>query len=177
MLDLNTSLAGTRGAATALLAASDGAGASWTKPRAPGKWSPSQVVEHVAIIMDESTNVVTGAPSKFPKLPTFFRPILRIVFFHRTLRKNAFPTMKAIAAMSPASGSATPAEARVRLEGALTRFDRACRARAASGQDVKSTIFGSVPVAEFARFQELHIQHHRLQMPDVLAASPAGRVK
>jgi hypothetical protein len=168
MLDPNTSLAGLRAAVTDLLAAADGAAASWTTPRAPGKWSPSQVVEHVARMMDESANVVTGAPSGFPKIPFFVRPILRFFFFRRTLRKNVFPTMKAIPAFDPASGSATPAAARVRLEGALKRFDQASRARAASGQDVKSTIFGHVPVAEFAKFQELHVRHHRLQMPGVV---------
>ena len=63
------------------------------------------------------------------------------------------------------TGSATPAAGRVRLQGAMTSFDQACRARAASGQDVPSTIFGAVRVADFARFQELHIRHHILQMP------------
>jgi hypothetical protein len=164
-LELKTSLAGTRAAVTALLAASDGAAASWNTPRAPGKWTPSQVVEHVARIMDESTNVVAGVPSRFPKLPIFLRPIVRILVFRRTLRKNAFPNMKAIPAMDPACGSDTPAEARVRLEGAFRRFDQACRARAASGENVESTIFGPVAVAEFARFQELHVRHHHLQIP------------
>ena len=172
MSDLNTSLEGDRAAVAALLAAADGACAAWTVPRAPGKWSPSQVVEHVARILEESANVASGAPSKFPTIPFFVRPIVRALVFRRTLAKNAFPKMKAIPAFDPASGpdpssGATPSEARVRLEGALNRFDRACRARAASGQKVVSTIFGAVPVAEFARFQELHIRHHYLQMPGV----------
>ena len=165
MLDLDTSLAGDRAAVAALLAAADRAGGTWTVPRAPGKWSPSQVVEHVARIMDESANVAAGAPSKFPSIPRFLRPIIRSVFFNRTLKKNAFPKAKTIKSLDPEAGSATPAEARVRLETALTRFDRACRTQAASGQNVMSTIFGAVPVAEFARFQELHIRHHLLQMP------------
>jgi hypothetical protein len=167
MSDLNMSLAGDHAAVAALLAAADDAGAVWTVPRAPGKWSPSQVVEHVARILEESANVASGAPSKFPKVPFFLRPIARALVFNRTLKKNAFPKMKASTAFVPMSGSATPPEARVRLEGALDRFDKACRARAASGEDVMSTIFGAVPVAEFARFQELHIRHHNLQMPGV----------
>jgi hypothetical protein len=165
MRDLDMSLAATRAAVAALLAAADRAGTRWTVPRAPGKWSPSQVVEHVARIMDESANVASGAPSKFPSVPSLLRPIARIFFFNRTLRKNAFPRSKTIKDLDPASGSATPAEARVRLEAALTRFDRACRERAASGQDVVSTIFGAVPVADFAKFQELHVRHHTAQMP------------
>ena len=173
MSDLNLSLAGDHEAVAALLAAADRAGAAWTVPRAPGKWSPSQVVEHVARILEESANVASGAPSKFPNIPFLFRPIARTLVFNRTLRKNAFPKMKASTAFDPASrpdaalASATVPEARVRLEQALKRFDQACRARAAGGQDVMSTIFGAVSVAEFARFQELHIRHHYLQMPGV----------
>jgi hypothetical protein len=165
MPDLDVALAGDHAAVAALLAAADGAKAVWTVPRAPGKWSPSQVVEHVARIMDESTKVASGAPSKFPTVPALLRPMARILFFNRTLKKNSFANMKTIEPLDPASGSASPAEARQRLEAALKRFDHACRARAASGQEVSSTIFGRVSVARFARFQELHIRHHYRQMP------------
>jgi hypothetical protein len=163
--ELDVSLSGVRAATGALLATADGVGAFWKIPRAPGKWSPSQVVEHVARIMEESANVVAGVPSAFPIIPFPLRPIVRLLVFKRILRRKAFLKMKAAEAMDPPAGSATPKQARVRLEVVLTRFDRACRARAASGQDVASTIFGAVPVADFARFQELHVRHHHLQLP------------
>ena len=175
MPDLDAGLAGDRAAVAALLKAADGARTVWTVPRAPGKWSPSQVVEHVARIMDESAKVASGAPSKFPTVPALLRPIARILFFNRTLRKNAFANMKTIEPLDPASGPATPAEARVRLEAALSRFDHACRARAAGGQEVNSTIFGRVSVARFARFQELHIRHHLRQIPGAAQIPMAGQ--
>jgi hypothetical protein len=52
------------------------------------------------------------------------------------------------------------------VEGALRKFADANRARADSGQKVASTLFGKVPVSDFVRFQELHVRHHREQMPD-----------
>ena len=165
MPDIDRPLAKLRAAVGELVAAAERAGPSWTKPRAPGKWSPSQVVEHVARIMEESANVASNRPSKFPTIPFLLRPIVRIVVFKRTLRSNEFPKMKAIDAFVPIAGPATPAQGRDRLQGAVTLFDQACRARAASGQKVASTIFGAVPVADFARFQELHVRHHILQMP------------
>ena len=165
MPDIDRPLAGLGAAVAELIAAAERVGVAWTKPRAPGKWSPSQVVEHVARIMEESANVASGNPSKFPTIPFFLRPIVRFLVFKRTLWRNAFPKMKASDAFVPVAGSATPADGRVRLQGALTRFEQACRARAASGQDVASTIFGAVPVADFARFQELHVRHHTLQIP------------
>src|SRR5512132_412597 len=167
MSEFNTALSGVHDAVGALLGTADGVGSFWKIPRAPGKWSPSQVVEHVARIMEESAKVAAGAPSAFPTVPFFLRPIARIFVFKRILRRKSFLKMKAIDAMDPPLGSATPREARVRLEAVLTRFDQACRARAASGQKVASTIFGAVPVADFARFQELHVRHHHLQLPGV----------
>jgi hypothetical protein len=165
MPEIDRPLAELRAAVGELVAAADRAGASWSRPRTPGKWSPSQVVEHVARIMEESANVADGRPSRFPTMPYLLRPILRIFFFKRTLRRNDFPTMKAIDAFVPTTGPGSPADGRDRLQGALTLFEQACRARAASGQKVASTIFGAVPVADFARFQELHVRHHMMQMP------------
>ena len=165
MPDIDLPLAGVHAAVAELVAAAERVEIAWTKPRAPGEWSPSQIVEHVARIMEESGNVASGRPSKFPTIPFFVRPIVRVLVFKRTLWRNAFPKMKASDAFVPVAGSATPADGRVRLQGALTRFEQACRARAASGQDVASTIFGAVPVADFARFQELHVRHHTLQIP------------
>jgi hypothetical protein len=168
MADVNAVLAANRAAVNDLIAAAERSGAAWTTPRAPGKWSPSQVVEHVARALEESANVVAGAPSKFPTFPGFLRPLVRGLFFNRVLKKGAFPKAKTNKAFDPASGPATPVEARGRLETSLARFDQECRSRAASGESVVSTIFGTVSVEDYARFQELHTRHHRTQMPDAM---------
>lgn len=167
MSELNASLAGVRNAVGALLSTADAIKSAWKVPRAPGKWSPSQVVEHVARIMEESAKVAAGARSAFPTINPLLRPIARVLVFKRILRRKEFLKMKASEPMDPPTGSPTPREARVRLQVVLTRFEKACRVRAAGGQDVASTIFGAVTVADFARFQELHVRHHHLQLPGV----------
>ncbi len=166
MTESDTLLAGDRAAVAALLAAAVATGALWNVPRAPGKWSPSQTVEHVTRIMDESAKVAEGVPSKFPNLPFFLKPLVRIFFLTGTLERNAFPDKsKTIKELDPESGSATPADARVKLEAVLARFEQAIRARASSGQRVKSSLFGAVTAEKFAKFQELHVRHHLEQMP------------
>lgn len=165
MADVNLTLAANRAAIGELMAASERCGGIWTVPRAPGKWSPSQIAEHVARSLDESANVVSGAPAKFPNLPFFLRPVARGLVFNRVLRRSAFPRAKTNKAMDPASGPATPAEARVRLETALARFDRGCRTCAEAGGAVASATFGTVSVVDYARFIELHTRHHCKQMP------------
>jgi len=164
MADLNDVLAANRAAVIDLVAAAERSAATWTTPRAPGKWSPSQVVEHVARGLEEGANIVSGSPS-IPMPPAFLRPLARL-FFNRILKKDAFPKgFKAHKAMNPTSGPATPAEAQVRLKGAFARFDQECRRRAASGQHVVSTGFGTVSLEDLIRYNAIHTRHHRKQMP------------
>ncbi len=166
MADVNDALAANRAAVLDLVAAAERSAATWTTPRAPGKWSPSQVVEHVARSLVGSANTFSGGAPSIPMPPAFLRPVLRLLFFNRILKKGAFPKgFKAHKTMNPASGPATPAEARVRLEGELARFDQECRRRVASGQHVVSTGFGTVSVEDFVRFNAIHTRHHCEQMP------------
>ena len=164
MADVNDVLSDNRAAVIDLVAAAERSATTWTTPCAPGKWSPSQVVEHVARGLEEGANVVSGAPT-IAMPPAFLRPLIRL-FFNRVLKKGVFPKgWKAHKAMNPTSGPATPAQARVRLEGALARFDEECRRRVASGQHVVSTGFGTVSVEDLVRYSAMHTRHHCKQMP------------
>ena len=169
MVDVNDVLAANRAAVLDLIAAAERSAATWTSSSARGKWSPSQVVEHVARGLEEGANIVCGTPS-IPMPPAFLRPLARLLF-KRTLKKDVFPKgFKSLKALDPASGPATPAEARVRLEGAFARFDQECRRRAASGQPTVSCAFGAVSVEDFVRFNAIHTRHHCKQMPGAIAA-------
>src|SRR6185503_4741429 len=130
MAEVNDALAANRAAVLDLVAAAERSAATWATPRAPGKWSPSQVVEHVAGGLEEAANVVSGAPS-IPMPPAFLRPLVRL-YFNRILKKGVFPN----------------------------RFDQECRRRVASGQHVVSTGFGTVSVEDYVRFSALHTRHH-----------------
>ena len=163
MADIDASLAANRDAVEQMIRAGEQSGAAWSAPRAPDKWSPSQIVEHVARGLEEGANIGAGRPSKVPKLPAVVRPIARFMF-KRVLRKAAFPNgFKAHKTMNPASGPATPAEGRIRLETAYQEFDEACRRIAADGRPTR-TLFGSAPVEDLVRFNEIHTRHHSKQM-------------
>jgi len=73
MADVRDVLAAHRAAVIDLVAAAERSAATWTTPRAPGKWSPSQVVEHVVRGLEEAANVVSGVPS-MPMPPGFPAP-------------------------------------------------------------------------------------------------------
>ena len=166
MADINTALDASKNAIEQLIIAGDRTGTAWALPRAPGKWSPSQIVEHVARSLEESANMAAGRQSKFPKLPAVVHPFVRGLLFKRVLRKAAFPKARTNKAMNPASGPATPVEGRVRLEIAHQKFAEACRQTASHGERMQTTIFGAVPVEDYVRFMELHTRHHGKQMAD-----------
>lgn len=170
MSDLAAALAANRAAVEELIELSLQS-AAWNAPRAPGKWSPSQIVEHVARAIEESANLAAGRPTKFPTLPRFLRPVLKRVLFERVLRTRRFPQGRTNKAMNPASGPATPADARVRLEGALSKLEEACRA--CGDNMIDTTIFGPVPLVDWVRFQELHTRHHCRQMPATIGRHSA----
>jgi len=165
MTDIDDVMTANRKAVDDLIAAAERSTPVWSHPPSPGKWSPSQIVEHVARSLEESANAVSGAPSKFPNLPFFVRPLARTFLLNRVLRNQAFPKARTNKAMDPERGSATPAEARARLEGALARFDRECRACANARGVFDSRTFGTVGVIDYARFMEVHTRHHCKQMP------------
>jgi hypothetical protein len=169
MPDLNAALAANRAATDELIAIAERSASTWTTPRAPGKWSPAQVTEHVARALEEAANCIAERPSKLPTLPRLIRPVAGWMF-RRILRTGSFPKAKTNGAMNPVATSpavpANAAAARERLESALASFEREARARA--GRTFAHTAFGVVSVEDYVRFTELHTRHHMKQIPLVL---------
>lgn len=165
MSDLDSVLASNRAALADFLATAERCEAVWRTPRAPGKWSPAQLSEHVARSLEEAANEVSGQPSKFPNLPFFLKPVARSMLFNRVLRTGGFPKAKTSKPFNPEAGPTSPAQARSRLEAAMTRLDEACRSRGQGEQQVRTVTFGTVTVADYARFQGIHVQHHGKQFP------------
>jgi len=147
------------------LATAAGSAAHWTAPRAPKKWSPSQVTEHVARALEQSGYAIAGKPTVFPVFPRFLRPIMRGVFFNRMVRTGHFPGgAKTNKPMDPESGPPTVAEARARIRGALAVLEAASLARGPDDQVVDTTTFGRVSLADYLVFQAHHTRHHRPQL-------------
>ncbi|HET9949582.1 MAG TPA: DUF1569 domain-containing protein [Longimicrobiales bacterium] len=167
MSELDTVLADNRAAVDELVRAAEAAHANWSTPADRGKWSPAQVVEHVARSLEEAAKLVSGKPHRLPKAPVILRPLMRLVF-HRTARTGEFPKpkTKTTPELDPESGPATPADAKARLEAALATFERACRER--EGQMAFSESFGRVQVEDYARFTAAHTRHHTRQIPVVI---------
>jgi len=152
-------------AAAEVLEAASRAGDAWNTPRTPGGWSPAQVVEHVSLTLEQGTAVVSGRQSKFPNFPALLRPLVRGLYYNRVLKQERFPRSRTTAALEPSQAGAALAEADARLQAAVRNFNQACRDRLANGRPLQHPVFGTVSVESYARFQVLHIRHHRTQLP------------
>jgi hypothetical protein len=164
MQDLDDSLAAARAAVEAMIQTVSHAATQWAAPPAPGRWSPAQVVEHVALALEASADDIAGRPSRFPNLPRPIRFLARTFFFDRVLRTGAFPKGKTNPAMNPASGPPTPAAGVARLEAAWERLSATCATAAAQNHQMTSTLFGRVRLVDYIRFQTQHTQHHHRQL-------------
>ena len=74
MANINTALDASKDAMEQLIIAGERIRTDWTSPRAPGKWSPSQIVEHVARSFEESANRRLAVPQSFQSSPVSFTP-------------------------------------------------------------------------------------------------------
>lgn len=164
-MDISAEISDSRAALEELLATADAAAANWTTPRAPKKWSPAQVAEHVARVFDDAANMIEGKKHGFPKMPFFVRPVFRTVFFNKTVKSGAFPTAKTFRPFDPVEGPETPAAARDRVVAAHERYMTACSAVADRDGTITSSVFGAIPVADYMRFTTLHTRHHQKQIP------------
>ena len=147
-----------------LIAGAEASRDAWALPRAAGRWSPAQIVEHVAVMLEEAAHDVARAPCKFPPVPFFVRPIFRGAWFKRVLKLQAFPKARTFKALDPAAGPDTSAAGRVRLENAFGDFERETRSAAARGPIFVSKLFGKVSLLDYIRFQDLHTRHHAQQL-------------
>ena len=168
MGDVDRALSEARAAVDDLIAASEAAHAVWLTPSSPGKWTPSQVAEHVAYTLEEAAKVAAGQVSSYPNMPFFVQAVFRRLVFDRVLRKGKAPRAKTFKPFNPSTGPDTPAAARERLTSAMDTFEARCKERAeAGGTTVDFPVFGRVSLEKFVAFQALHARHHKDQIPTV----------
>jgi hypothetical protein len=148
-----------REAVASFLGRARGLGALWEAPRAPGKWSAGQVVEHVALAYEASAKALRGEGT-MPAVPRLLRPLLRALYLNKVLKRGTFPKSKVKGLFDP---SASPLR-----EATLARLEAAAAAFEAEAQRVPGPldhpIFGKVPVADYVRFNALHTRHHERQL-------------
>jgi len=171
MSDLNSAIAENRKAVDEFTRAARAVDAArWTLHPAEGKWSPAQIVEHIALTYEYSRGVVNNtAPG--PSAPRLLRPLVRVFFVRPVLKHGRFARKASAPAMfQPTSVPADATELLPRLETAVRAFEDAVRAADRSGRStVDHPFFGKMPFTDYLRFQAIHARHHRAQLPGAVA--------
>jgi DinB superfamily len=172
MHDLQSTIADNRQAVDAFLTSARAVPQSaWTRPRAPGKWSPGQVTEHVAIAYEVARAILNGTFSG-RAAPRFLRPLIRTIVFHPILRTGRFRKgTKAPAPFLPTASPASVAELTARVQEAAAAFETELEAGARMGRTfVNHPFFGRVSLSDYSRLQAIHILHHSQQLGTGTAA-------
>jgi len=143
------------------LSAARSVSAQWAQPRAPGKWSPGQVVEHLALAYETNRGILHGrAPMTAPR---WIRPLIRTFGLKPVLRRGRFiPGSKSPKIFRPGPVPAPPGELLQRLEAAAASFE--ADVAALKSETLDHPFFGRLGFSDFVRLQEIHTRHHRGQL-------------
>lgn len=168
MTDFDASLADHHEAIEQVTAtARDVSPAIWKTPREEGKWSPAQVVEHLALTYEYNARVLSGTAGK--GAPRFLRPLIRRAFITPALKAGRFTRKgKAPKTFQPGPGSPAPADGIARFTAAASAFESALRA--SRPQAVQHPFFGTLTAIDYLKLQAMHTRHHGAQLPAVQAA-------
>jgi len=166
MHDLQSTINDNRQAVAAFLTSAGAVPQSaWTRPRAPGKWSPGQVAEHVAIAYEIALAILNGTFSA-RGAPRVLRPLIRTIVFRPVMKTGRFKEgVKAPAPFLPTATPASVADLAARLQAAAGAFEKELEAAARMGRtSVDHPFFGRVPLSDYSRLQAIHTRHHSRQL-------------
>lgn len=140
----------------------------WLVPRAEGKWTPAQVVDHLSRVYDVVTREVEGGPGMKLRMTFPRRMILRLLFLRRILRGGYFPEgAPAPYETRPGQGIPDQAAAIAEFRALAATFAAAAAKAHDSGGRVRIThaYFGTAPVDKATLLCARHIEHHQKQLP------------
>jgi hypothetical protein len=139
---------------------------AWTTPWQPGKWTPAEISEHLALTYRVFIGeAATGTTMKL-KLTPFRRRMLKLLLLPHMLFHRKFPKgARAPREVRPESVTGTRDEALAQLRALGEQFERAAEAARGAGKPgLTHPYFGLIDWNRGMRFCALHIEHHRGQI-------------
>jgi DinB superfamily len=169
--DFAEAVAGHRRAVEACVAAlGDVPRDRWTSSPAPGKWSPGEIAEHLAISYEPPLSELAGGPGLAVRAPWWRRRLLRWKFLPVVLR-GGFPRgAPAPREIRPRRVAADAGEAARALSENAERFlTSLAQARAVRRVRLTHADFGKLDPTQIVRLLTAHANHHRKQLPGKIA--------
>ena len=168
MADPDAAITSNRRALSAFVDAAHAAPpALWAIPRAPGKWSPGQVAEHVALAYEQTRRMLQGSFDG-PARPRYQQLLARWIGLPQLLRRGVFGTgpFRTPDFIQPSGSPASSTVLLARLEAAAHDLeeDLAAVSDTPRRATVDHPIFGRVPLRDLLSFLVIHTNHHRPQL-------------
>ncbi len=140
-------------------------GDAWSRPLAPGRWSPAEIAEHLAIAYDPPLSELSGGPGFVIRVPWWKRRALRWSFLPGILN-GGFPAgAPAPREIRPQRAAASPVEASRALCANAERFlSTLAEARTARRVRLTHPYFGRLRPAQTVMLLTSHALHHRRQL-------------
>ena len=139
--------------------------AGWALPCAPGKWSPAQEVEHIALAHELFAAQLAGAPPMRVLVSGWKASVLRGVVLPWILRTGRFPRAKSPREARPSAEADTPDALIARIEAAAA----AVATHLATGESVRTRrvdhpYFGSMTLYQALVLSTVHTRHHQVTL-------------
>lgn len=140
----------------------------WLVPRAEGKWTPAQIVEHLNRVYDVILGELEGKPGMKIRTRFWMRTLLRLTVVGRILRGGWFPERApAPYETRPGNGVEDKDEAIRMFRDRAAQFSSAVAKAHESGKKVRIThaYFGAASLDRSTLLCARHIEHHERQLP------------
>jgi hypothetical protein len=139
--------------------------AAWKAPRAPGKWSPAQVAEHLVLAYEALLGELHGGPAMKPRARPWQQNVLRWIVLPHILFHRSIPRAGSPREMRPGETGPDRAPVLHRLAERADELQRELdRARRAGAGHLTHPYFGRVPPVKALRFCAVHVEHHTRQL-------------
>ena len=137
---------------------------SWDRPLAEGKWSPSQITDHLIRTYDVLLLEIAGGGGMKVRTRLWMRIALRLTYMPRILHGGWFP------ARAPAPPEIRPSKAPPGQQEGVALFRQRAREFETAVQGnpqagLTHAYFGALTPADGVLFCARHIEHHRAQLP------------
>jgi hypothetical protein len=139
----------------------------WTLPRAEGKWSPAEIVEHLTLAYDIILRELGGGPGMMVRTKLWQRIMLRFTLIPKLLRGEGFPAgARAPRETRPQSANPDQKSAVAGFRDRAARLDAEVAAAIATGRRIRLThaYFGTAGLGEAMLLCARHVQHHQKQL-------------
>ena len=140
--------------------------AKWAIPRAPGKWSPAQVTEHVTFTYEQSLLMLRGTYDEPAPVGPFTQMLARWLFLPVLFKREKFGKgLQAPDFIRPTMSPPSSTTLLNRLEGAAHDLEADLAAASNSnGPSIAHPVFGHLPLGHLVHFLAIHTNHHTPQV-------------